>query len=275
VDRCRELESLRFLFEVGSSRFVEEVLATRGDRLALFRGRVVGTGSDTGPSEVDFLQVTETDDRGDAVAIVTFDPDDLDAAYAELDERYAAGEADPHAAAWQTYLRLWRALAARDWKQLAATFAPDFLIEDHRPVGLFASFSRDEWVASARALFDLRPDATVRLAHVLAIDDCRALTVGWWAGGEPEGAFETPTVVVRTIARDGTRFWHIYDPDQLDEARACYDALRPDPLCIPPNAATRAFDRFWECIETQDWEALAALCVSIVWEDRRRLIRSS
>src|SRR5262249_42810753 len=157
-----------------------EVLATRGNRLML--GRYVWQGSDghVGPSEIEYLSIIEVDDRGDHVAVVMFDPDDLDAAYAELDERYAAGEAAPYAAAWQTYLRLWRALAAQDWEQLVATFAPDFVIEDHRPVGLFTSFSRDEWVASARALFDLRPDTTVRLAHVLAIDDCRALTVGWW-----------------------------------------------------------------------------------------------
>jgi hypothetical protein len=54
-----------------------------------------------------------------------------------------------------------------------------------------------------------------------------------------------------------------------------YDALRPDPLRIPPNAATRAVERFWECIETQNWETLGALCAPIVWEDRRPLIRTS
>src|SRR5262249_15962337 len=153
LDRDRELESLRFLFEIGSSRFVEEVLATRGDRLALFRGRVVGTGSDTGPSEVDFLQVTETDDRGDAVAIVTFDPDDLDAAYAELDDRYAAGEAAAYARNWETYRRVGPATDARDWEQLASVFDRDFVMEDHRPLGLLPR-SCDEYVASVRALLD-------------------------------------------------------------------------------------------------------------------------
>src|SRR5262249_22469146 len=157
-----------------------------------------------------------------------------------------------------------------------ATFATDFVIEDHRPVGLFTSFSRDEWVASARTLLGLRPDATVRLAHVIAIDDCRALTVGCWAGGEPEGAFETPNVVVRDIHPDGTRFWHIYDLDQLDEAGARYDTLRPDPLRIPPNAATRATDRNVDAVVARDWETVAATCApSLVFEDRRRLIRTT
>jgi ketosteroid isomerase-like protein len=275
LDRDRQLESLHFLFEMESSRFVEDVLATRGDRLALFRGRVEGSGGDSGPSEVDFLQVTETNGHGDAVAIVTFDPDDLEAAYAELDERYAAGEAAPHAATWRTELRFWRALAALDWERLAGTFATDFVVEDHRPVGLFTSLSRDEYVASVRALLELRPDATLRLAHVLALADDRLLAVGRWTGGEPEGAFEIPVVNAVQYGANGARRYHFYDLDQLDEARACYDALQSDPLRIPPNAATRASDRFWHCFETRDWEAAAALCAPVTWEDRRRLVRTT
>ena len=57
----------------------------------------------------------------------------------------------------------------------------------------------------------------------------------------------------------------VYDPDQLDEARACY-AARPDPssaalpstdpLRIQPNAATRAGGRNLDAIMARDWEAV-------------------
>src|SRR5207247_5755954 len=64
----------------------------------LFRSwRFEGSGWNVGPSEVDYLHVHEVDQHGDSIAGVLFDPDDLDGAYAELDRRYAAGEAAPYA----------------------------------------------------------------------------------------------------------------------------------------------------------------------------------
>jgi hypothetical protein len=135
-------------------------------------------------------------------------------------------------------------LAARDWEELSATFAPEFVLEDRRPPGLLSSLSADDYVASVRALLDLRSDATLRLAHVLAIDDRRVLSVGRWAGGEPEGTFEILVINAVEFGPGGVmRRWHFYNLDQLDEARACYDRLHSDPLRIPPNAATRACAR--------------------------------
>ena len=67
-----------------------------------------------------------------------------------------------------------------------------------------------------------------------------------------------------------------YDLERLDDARARYEELRPDPLRIPPNAATRARDRFRTYAETRDWVALKELFApSFVYEDRRRLLRDS
>jgi hypothetical protein len=48
-----------------------------------------------GPSEFELLPVIESDDQGRAATILAFDSDDLDAAYAELDARGAAGEPAP------------------------------------------------------------------------------------------------------------------------------------------------------------------------------------
>src|SRR5262249_59867196 len=76
----------------GLSRFTARRISTRGDRLALLRGRWEAADGGVGPSELEYLQVIEVDDHGDAVALVASDLDDLDAASAELDRRYAAGE---------------------------------------------------------------------------------------------------------------------------------------------------------------------------------------
>jgi hypothetical protein len=84
--------SLRFRFEMASSRTTSEVLATPGYRLALWRERFEFADDDVGPSETEGLVVAECDERGDCVELVAFNPDALDAAYAELDRRYAVGE---------------------------------------------------------------------------------------------------------------------------------------------------------------------------------------
>src|SRR5262249_50035798 len=307
LDRDQHLESLRFRFEMRSSRTALEVIATRGRRLALTRQRFELAGGDVGPSETESLNVAECDERGHFVVLVTFAPDDLDAAYAELDERYAAGEGVAHAVACQQTLRFFRALAARDWEQLSAILTPEFVVEDHRPLGLLTSLSRDEYVASLGALFGLRPDATCRLEPRLAIDDQRVLLVARWAGGEAEGPFEIPVVNVADIGTDRARRYHFYTLDQLDEAWARFAALGTsgtlveahtpagersvnpsvsplgkartkdgsvsDPLAAlaKPNAATVAMDRAEVAFEARDWVALRALCAADAkFEDRRR-----
>src|SRR5262249_11964839 len=126
---------------------------------------------------------------------------------------------------WQSYVGMRHAVAARDWEQLASQYAPDFVMEDHRPLG-WATRSRESYVDSVRALVDLRPDAMVRSQHVLAIDDRRLLTVGGFWGREPEGMFEISAVIVTEFRHDGQRQRQdVYDVDQLDEAWARFEEL--------------------------------------------------
>ncbi|MGH7895900.1 MAG: nuclear transport factor 2 family protein [Candidatus Binatia bacterium] len=226
LDRGGHLETLRLMFEMGSSRLTVQLLATRGDKLVLKRRRFEASDRDVGPSEIEVLDVVEVDDHGDRILSVLFDPDDLDAAYAELDERYAAGEAAPYARSWEVYRQVGRATAARDWEQLASVFAPDLVVEDHRPLGFGTFRARDQYVASVRALLDLRSDARFRMDHVLALDDRRSLTVVGWVGDEPEGTFEISAVVVSEHGSDGIRRrQHFYNLDQLDEAWARFAEL--------------------------------------------------
>ena len=88
-----QIATLRYYGDFASSRFTAQVLATRGERLAFERVRLEFEGGDVGPSQSDTLLVTEMDEHGDIVDPVRFEADELDAAYAELDARYDAGEA--------------------------------------------------------------------------------------------------------------------------------------------------------------------------------------
>ena len=49
---------------------------------------------------IEALNVVEIDADERIADLVTFDPDDIDAAIAELDTRYLAGEAAAHAHTW-------------------------------------------------------------------------------------------------------------------------------------------------------------------------------
>ncbi len=74
------------------------VIAARGERLILTR--ISGGGGGSGEFVNDVLGVVENDSHNQIAAIVVFDPDDFDAALAELDARYLAGEAAAHADTW-------------------------------------------------------------------------------------------------------------------------------------------------------------------------------
>jgi hypothetical protein len=296
LDRDQQVEFIRPLFEMSTSRIEFSVLATRGNRLALVRLRFDGADRWTGPTVIDQLVLIETDDLGEALAQVIFDTDDLDAAYAETDERYAAGEAAPLAAAvalkWLSAFR--HAYAARDWESFDARFAPDFVVHDHSPLG-WGTLDRSAYAESLKELVALAPDFRIRTDH-LWLSGRAALGVHVVLGTHEGGAFEQPRVTVNEVDAQGReRRRDIYTLDQLDEAWARFAAIdRPplgplpgrereqspradagrDPLRIPPNAATRASDRVQQCMDTGAWDALRALCAPIVFEDRRRLIRT-
>ena len=77
----------------------------------------------------ELLDVVEINADEQIVALVTFDLDDFDAAIAELDARYVAGEAAAHAHTWSAIARGLR----RDstGRELPAT-TPDWVNVDHR-----------------------------------------------------------------------------------------------------------------------------------------------
>ena len=94
--------------ELGVTDSPDTILAVRGDRLALTRTEFVGRDQGPGSFSAEMLDVIEVDEDGALAHAVGFDPSDVDAAYAELDARYLAGEGAPHAAVWLCVHRLLR-----------------------------------------------------------------------------------------------------------------------------------------------------------------------
>ena len=260
LDRGQQLEWMRPLFEMRSSRLVQAMLATRGDRLALSRERVEVADRDIGPSEIGSLGIIEVDAHGERVATIRFDPEDVDAAYAELDARYHAGEAAPHATVAAGMQEFKRAFTERDWDALAARCAPDIVVHDRRLLGWETLHGPAAYVEALRTLVELAPDTRLRIDHT-TICAHGYLVITVWEGTREGGAYEAPSLMVAEL--DGQRQirrFDQYDLERLDQARARFAELRPDPLRIPPNAATRSIDRWREAFEARDWPALEALC---------------
>jgi ketosteroid isomerase-like protein len=259
------------MFDMTTCRYRTEVLATRGERLALVRELIEGSDGSVGPSEVEYLFVLEMSDGGERIAGVTFDADDLDAAYAELDARYFAGEAAPfgHAKGPTTFKRRF---AARDWDAMSSTLAPDYVLVDHRPLG-WGTLDGPTYLESLKVLADLAPDTRFRTDHHW-VSARGHLLVNVLLGTREGGAFEEPRVHVVELDDHGrVRRQDFHTLDQLDEARARFEELRPDPLRIPPNAATRVSDRHDEATGAGDMKALALLCApTMVFDDRRRAV---
>jgi hypothetical protein len=63
----------------------------------------------------------------------------------------------------------------------------------------------------------------------------------------------------------------MFEPEDFDLALARFEELRPDPLRIPPNAATRVRDRTLQAFEARDWQTLRSLASdAFVFDDRTK-----
>jgi len=259
-DREIFVTSTRIIASAGT-RMSRALLATAGDRLAL--EYVFWEATDGAAFEAETLSLWEVDAEGRIVAAISFDRDNRRAASAELLAR------DPHSDAIK------RAMSDHDLDRLRAALPDDFVMNDHRRTGL-GQLAKDDFVTSLAALFGLAPDVIVETLYTVAADQHANLsTVRMFGTLTDGGAFESFVVRLAWFRDDRIVGQELFEPEGLDAARARFEELRPDPLRIPPNAATRAGDRWVECIAAEDWDALRALCAPIVFEDRRRLARTT
>src|SRR5262249_44229672 len=113
-----------------SWRMEVEPIAIRGSHLSLSRECYRDTEDADRPIAVELLRLTEVGEGGFAHDNVTFDPDDINGAFEELDARYLAGEGSAHSHAWSLISGTY---AGFNRHQLPAT-TPDWTYIDHRPL---------------------------------------------------------------------------------------------------------------------------------------------
>ena len=166
-----------------------------------------------------------------------FDPDDIDAAFEELDARYLAGEAAAHAHTWSLIAG---AYAAFNRHELPAT-TPDWVNIDHRR-GI--AFAPGDITAYIRATWDVAPDVKVYIEAVHRLSDLGAVVTQVSNGTSQEG-FDAEWREINSSTVDGDLInrCELFDEADLDAALARFDELsRPAPRL--ENAASRVYERF-------------------------------
>ena len=198
-------------------------------------------------------------------AIVMFDLEDFDAAIAELDARYLAGEA-------AAYSRTWSVIAgghaALNRHELPPT-TPDCVSIDHRRG---AAFAPGDLIEYFRAGWELGQDIRTYVEVVHRLSELGAVCTHAGHGISHEGFdAEWHGVDLLTVEGDMVNRCEAFDDADLDAAIARFDQLsRPAPRL--ENTASRVNARFLACVTARDWDAMASILADDFYSDDRRRV---
>jgi hypothetical protein len=223
--RAAEIANVRTLVNLGVKNTTPVVIATRGERLAL--GRIRLSGRDMRPEafHTEVFGVIEIDAQNRIAARVWFDIDDIDAAFAELDARYLAGEAATHAQTWSLIARAYATLNRHELPPVT----PDFVNIDHRRGG--SAFAAGDLLAYVRASWDDSPDNKIYIEAVHRLSNVGAVVTSGTRGASIAGFnAEWREIGVVTVDGDMLNRTELFDEADLDVALARFDELdRPAP----------------------------------------------
>ncbi|ORA97076.1 regulator [Mycobacterium mantenii] len=251
--------------ELGGNKVTSAVVASRGERLALCHSSIVGHSRQSGAFHIEFLSVVEIDACERLAVHIAFDLDDLDAAIAELDARYLAGEAAAHARTWSVVVQTY---AAANRQQLR--LAPDCVNIDHRRARAFAS---GELTAYMRATWDIAPNVKAYVETVHRLDNVGAVVTQVVQGSSQEGFnAEWQELILLAFNGDMVNHCELFDEADIDSALATFDQLsRPTPRL--ENAASQAGERLYAYYGSREWDAVAGILADdTVVDDRRHMV---
>jgi hypothetical protein len=235
----------RLLFDLGASEWTSELLATRGNRLALLRVQFTGEAEGSGPMTVEVLDVVEVDADGRRTSLVVFDVDDTRAAYDELERRYASergraaefAESGPREPAMKESSRggrienaatrvladIFRAWQARDWSRIVAHYGPAFRGDDRRSIAQLG-FGRDDFTDYFRSLFDMASSRYEYEVIATRGDRLTLLETRWTGADHTVGPSEIATLTLAEVDESGQlAALVVWDPYAYDAAYAELD----------------------------------------------------
>nr|WP_081289880.1 BTAD domain-containing putative transcriptional regulator [Mycobacterium colombiense] len=260
-----EIANGQAFVKLGSERITATVVATRGDRLALCRSSVVGQGPQSGAFRIEFLSVVEIDTSERLAAHVAFDADDFNAAVAELDARYLAGEAAAHASTWSAITRAYAALNQRQQPRTT----PDWVNVDHRRG---PSFEPGE-LPSLLANWSTTPELCNSIEAVHRLSDLGAVVTSVTQETSQDGfKAEWRGINVLTIKGGLIDRLEVFDESDLDAALTRYEAIQA-PARRLENTASRVTERFVALYAARDWVNMAEILADDFFSnDPRRVV---
>ncbi|CQD16814.1 putative ATPase [Mycobacterium lentiflavum] len=239
--RDAQMADIRSIADVGTTHITSNPIALRGQRLVLTRGQLTFRDQGDDAYFTESFSIVEINAEDRIVALVSFDLEDIDAAYEELERRYLVGEAAPYARVWQmgidTLSEANRHQPGPMMRQIAYT--------DHRRV----PFAPGDFAHAVEELWSLVPDARYRttVAHAL---DTHGIVSGLVIEGSDEHGNEFQWARTLLFVADGPQM-EVYEEDDVDAALARFEELRT-PTQELENEATRVAKRFPVYMTTRD-----------------------
>ena len=266
--RDAEIANMHAIAAIGIERWTSEPIATRGERLVLGRHRFSRGDQQPHAFVVEVLGVTEIDDDDRIAAVVAFGPDDIDAAFEELDARYLAGEAAAHAHTWSVIAGVY---AVFNRHELPATTS-DWANIDHRSL---LTVEPDDMAAFIPAVWDLTPDLRIYMEAVHRLTELGAVVTHTARGVSKEGLdAEWRMLFIYTIENDLISRFEMFDEADLAVALARFEELQSTAPRLE-NAASQTIERFQKCFGARNWDAFAELLAEDVLAADHRPVLSA
>lgn len=262
-DRATAVDNICSIAALGAA-VTKSTIAVRGDRLCLSLLRFENAEAFC----VEALEITEVNSEGLMVAKVEFEPDDFDAACAELDARYLAGEAAGHAHTWSVIAESYDAFNRRE----IAPTTPEWVNIDHRRG---AAFQPGDMVSYIQSAWEDSPDTKIHIAAVHRLSHFGAV-VTHFAHGTSRGGFAAEWRDINVLTAEGDMVCRseLFDEDDLDAALAKFDELtRPTPPLS--NAASRVYDRVFAYFASRDWTGMTEVMAEDILDDDRRRVANA
>ena len=200
-----------------SWRLELEFIAIRGARLSLTRERYRDVAEIDQPITSEILRVMEVDDRGLMRDAVSFDPDDLDGAFAELTARWIASGEVAYPEPIETVDRINATINRHDWDTVATHFVGAEYV-NHRQLGHAADGTIADWLSSLQTTGS---NSWVELAEVLARSAIGIVgRMGLKGTSTDSAAIEIPFVVLMLLHGERVTRLEAFEEDQRDMALA-------------------------------------------------------
>ncbi len=151
--------------------------------------------------------------------MVTFDLENIDAAFAELDARYLAGEATDHAHTWSVITRSFAAVNRHELPE----FAPNWANIDHRQA---IAFAPGDMTAYIHATLNDAPDVTIYVEAVHQLSNLGVVATQVAHNTSHQGFdAEWRLIIISTVDGNLINRCELFDEEDLDAALARFDEL--------------------------------------------------